>query len=74
MKPTRCPAREKNKARKAKKEGRREGQDCCVTFKPKNSNSKLKNLEILLSLHAQTSQAYILQSGSEGCEVYRGRI
>ena len=29
-------------------------QDCCVTFKPKNY------LEILLSAHAQTSQANIL--------------
>ena len=29
-------------------------QDCCVTFKPKNY------VEILLSVHAQTSQADIL--------------
>ena len=59
MKPTKCLAREKNnEARKAKKEGRRKAksksQDCCVTFKPKNY------LEILLSAHAQTSQADIL--------------
>ena len=39
MKPAKCPTREKNEARKAKKEGRR---------------------EILLSVHAQTSQANIL--------------
>ena len=48
MKPTKCPAREKNEARKAKKEGRRVGgekaksksQDCCVTFKPKNKKQQ----------------------------------
>ena len=39
MKPTKCPTREKNEARKAKKEGRR---------------------EILLSVHAQTSQTNTL--------------
>ena len=59
MKPTKCPAREKkNEARKVKKEGRREtkskSQDCSVTFRPKNY------LEILLSVHARTSQADIL--------------
>ena len=45
-----------DRKKKAKKEGRRESksQDCCVTFKPKNS------LEILLSGHARTSQADIL--------------
>ena len=46
MKPTKYPAREKNEARKAKKEGRREkseSQDCCVTFKP---NSKFCFLRI----------------------------
>ena len=38
MKPIKFPAKEKNEARKAKKEGRRESksQDCCATFKPKN--------------------------------------
>ena len=38
MKPTKCPAKEKNEARKAKKEGRRESksQNCCATFKHKN--------------------------------------
>ena len=43
--------RKKNEARKAKIKS----QDCCVTFKPKNY------LEILLSGHAQTLQADILQ-------------
>ena len=42
--------RKKNEARKAKSKS----QDCCVTFKPKNY------LEILLSAHAQTSEADIL--------------
>ena len=42
MKSTKCPAREKNEARKAKKEGRKEGR-------------------ILLSAHARTLQANILQ-------------
>ena len=42
--------RKKNEARKVKSKS----QDCCVTFKPKNY------LEILLSAHAQTSQADIL--------------
>ena len=42
MKPTKCPAKEKkNGARRAKKEGgekaKTKSQDCCVTFKPKNS-------------------------------------
>ena len=38
MKPTKFPAKEKNEARKAKKEGSRESksQDCCATFKLKN--------------------------------------
>jgi len=38
MKPSKFPAKEKNEARKAKKEERRESksQDCCATFKPKN--------------------------------------
>ena len=58
MKPTKCSAREKkNEARKVKKEGRRgaksKSQDCCVTFKPKNY------VEILLSVHAWTSQGDI---------------
>ena len=45
MKPTKCLAKEKNEARKAKKEGRRESK---------------KYLQILLSVHAQTSLANIL--------------
>jgi len=39
-KPTKCPAKEINEARKAKKRGgekaKSKSQDCCVTFKPKN--------------------------------------
>ena len=59
MKPTKCPAREKKMRQvKQKKRGeekaKRKSQHCCVTFKPKNY------LEILLSAHAQTSQANIL--------------
>ena len=45
MKPTKCLAKEKNEARKVKKEGRRES---------------IKYLKILLSVHAQTSLANIL--------------
>ena len=59
MKPTKCPAREKEMRQEKWK--RREGekvksksQDCCVIFKPKNY------LKILLSAHAQTTQADIL--------------
>ena len=61
MKPTKCPEKEKNEARKAKNEGKSEKKkkkrrktDCCVTFKPQNY------LECLLSAHAQTLQANIL--------------
>ena len=38
MKRPKFPAKEKNEARKAKKEKRRESksQYCCATFKPKN--------------------------------------
>ena len=59
MTPTKCPAREKKmRQEKQKKRGgekaKSKSQDCCVTFKPKNY------LEILLSAHAQTSQANIL--------------
>jgi len=58
MKPTKCPAKRKNEASKAKKAGgekaKNKSQNCCVT------------LEILLSAHARTSQA-----GSErGGEMY----
>ena len=44
---------EKRKKRRGEK-AKSKSQDCCVTFKPK------KFLEILLSVHAQTSQANIL--------------
>ena len=46
----------KMRQEKRKKEGKRESkkENCCVTFKPKNS------LEILVSAHARTSQANIL--------------
>ena len=59
MKPAKCPARgKKNQQEKRKKRGGEKGksksQDCCVTFKPKTY------VEILLSAHAQTSQADIL--------------
>ena len=50
MKPTKCPAKEKNEARKAKGKS----QDCCVTFKPKNC------LGILPFAHARTLQVDIL--------------
>ena len=43
---------EKRKKRGGEK-AKSKSQDCCVTFKP-------KNVEILLSAHAQTSQADIL--------------
>ena len=51
MKPTKCPAREKqHEARKAQKRGgekaKSKSQDCCFTFKLKNY------LKILLSAHA----------------------
>ena len=60
MKPTKCPAREKKWGKKSEKRGelgekaKGKSQDCCVTVNPKNY------LEILLSTHAQTSQADIL--------------
>ena len=59
MKPTTCLAREKKmRHEKRKKKGgekaKSKSQDCCVTFKPKNY------LEILVSAHAGTSQADIL--------------
>ena len=57
MKPTKCPAREKKmrQEKRKKREGEKaksKSQDCCVTFIP-------KNLEILLSAHARTTQADI---------------
>ena len=53
------PSKRKKKGKeKRKKRGggkvKSKSQDCCVTFKPKNY------LELLLSVHAQTSQANIL--------------
>ena len=58
MKPGKCLAKEKNRARKAKAEGRRESkrkiQDCGVTLNQKNC------LEILLSVHAQTLETCVL--------------
>ena len=55
MKPIKCPAREKKmRQEKRKKRGgeqaKSKSQDRCVTLKPKN------HLEMLLSVHAQTSQ------------------
>ena len=46
---------EKRKERGGEK-AKSNSQDCCVTFKPKN----YRYVEILLSAHAQTSQADIL--------------
>ena len=50
--------RKKMRQEKQKKRGggkvKSKSQDCCVTFKPKNY------LELLLSVHARTSQANIL--------------
>jgi len=58
LKPTKCPAKKKKEARKAKIEGgekvKSNSQDSCVTFKPKHY------LKILLSAHARTSQTNIL--------------
>ena len=56
MKPTKCSAKEKKMRKEKRKKRRREkakskSQGCCVTFKP---------LDILISAHAQTSQANIL--------------
>ena len=59
MKPTKCPAREKKRRqekqikRPKERTQKSKSQDCCVTLKPKNY------LEILLSVHARTSQANI---------------
>ena len=61
MKPTKCPWSKQKKKKSQEKWKKRGGekkkgksQDCWVTFKPKNY------LEILLSAHAQTSEADIL--------------
>ena len=58
MKPTKCPAREKKWGKKSKKRGeerkRKVKVKTAVSLNP-------KKLEILLSAHARTSQADILQ-------------
>ena len=58
MNPTKCPAKEKNEARKAKNKSR----DCWVTFKPQNY------LKILLSVHTRTLQANILHLGQKAAK------
>lgn len=59
MKPSKCLAKEKNRPRKAKAEGRRgrkkKSQHCSFTFKPKKNY-----FEILLSVRAQTLEAGVL--------------
>ena len=45
--------RQEKRKKKGGEKAKSKSQDCCVTFKP-------KNLEILLSAHARTSQADIL--------------
>ena len=54
---------EKRKKRGGKK-AKSNSQDLCVTCKPKNY------LEILLSVHARTSQANILHLDQKGCKVH----
>ena len=55
------PSKRKKKTRQEKRKKRggekakTKSQDCCVTFKPQ----KILGLEILLSVHARTSQADI---------------
>ena len=46
--------RQEKRKKKGGEKAKSKSQDCCVTFKSKNY------LEILLSTHAQTSQANIL--------------
>ena len=57
---------EKQKKRGGEK-AKSKSQDCCVTLKPKNY------LEILLSVHAQTSQANILHLDQKAvkCMTYK---
>lgn len=54
MRPTKCLANEKYDARKAKKEGgekaKSKSEDCCVTFKPKNSKFCFLRMPELLHL------------------------
>ena len=54
---------EKRKKRGAKK-AKSKSQDLCVTCKPKNYQ------EILLPVHARTSQGNILHLDQKGCKVY----
>ena len=56
MKPTKCPAREKKmRQEKRKKRGgekaKSKSQDCCVTFKPKNSKFCFLRMPELRILH-----------------------
>ena len=71
MKPTKCPAREKNEQEKQKNRGGEKGksksQDCCVTFKPKDY------VEILLSAHARTLQADILHLDQKAVKCTTGK-
>ena len=59
--------RKKNEQEKQKKRGGEKGksksQDCCVTF----------NVEILLSVHAQTSQADILHLDQKAVKCTTGK-
>ena len=56
MKPTKCPAKEKNESRKKREQRKRKAkrQDCWVTFKPKISKFGFE----------------YFASGSEGRKVY----
>ena len=60
LKPTKRPEREKNEARKAKKEGRR--------TKPKVKGKTTVSLLILLSVHAWTSRANILHQDQKAAK------
>ena len=60
LKPTKRPEREKNEARKAKKQGRRR--------KPKVKGKTTVSLLILLSAHAWTSQANILHQDQKAAK------
>ena len=78
MKPTKCPAREKKEAKKAKKktkqnktkktrggeEAKSKSQDCCVTFRPKNS-LPLKEPELpRIRLHIKILHFLLYKRGS----------
>ena len=54
--------RQEKRKKKGGEKAKSKSQDCCVTFKPKNY------LEILLSAHARTSQADILQLDQKAAE------